>query len=84
MLPANTPCYVIDYPSGRFGFVGMIPAVLGDVVAATRDDIMAGRAFTRPSDGATVTLKFPSFESQDAAIAFAADRGVTVKLPSKG
>lgn len=33
--------HVIDFPSGRFGFVGTVPAELNDKVYATREAAIA-------------------------------------------
>ena len=76
----NLGVHVIDFPSGRFGFVGTLPAALGNPVTASRADIMAGRAFTAPS-GEVLTMAFPSFETRDAAVAYATARGITVRSP---
>jgi hypothetical protein len=69
---------IIQYPTKRFGYVGSVPPVLGDVVKATTADIMGGRAFTCP-DGTAGTMKFPSFETEAEARTFAASKGVTVR-----
>lgn len=73
----NLGLHVISFPTGRFGFRGTVPGLLGTMVPATTDDIMGGRAFTH--NGKTVTTKFPSFETREAAIQFAKDRGCEVR-----
>jgi hypothetical protein len=75
----NLGVHIIKYPTGRYGYVGTLPAILGDAVRATSADIMGGRAETSPIDGQAYTLKFPSFETAAAARAYAADRGITAK-----
>lgn len=55
--------HIIQYPTGRWGFVGSLPPALGDMVPATTADIMGGRAYTGPT-GETVTIKFPSFATK--------------------
>ena len=66
---------IIQFPSGRFGFVGNLPAPLGDKVSATKEDVMAGRAW-RDEDGTTVTIKFPSFTTREEAIEHMRSRGL--------
>ena len=44
MLNFNGITHLIQYPSGRFGYVGSVPTSLSDMVPATVSDIMAGRA----------------------------------------
>jgi len=73
----NLGVHVHRFPSGRFGFVGTLPASLGDAVLATRNDVMAGRAF-RGGDGRIMTIKFPTFKTERAALAFARARVVEV------
>ena len=63
----NLGVHIIQYPTGRWGFVGTLPTSLGFVVEATTADIMAGRAETNPFDGKAYTVKFPSFASQGEA-----------------
>lgn len=76
----NLGVHVIPYQNGRWGFVGTLPTVLGEAVRATTEDIMAGRAETNPHDGEAYTLKFPSFDTAEEAVAFAAKRGITAKV----
>ena len=75
----NLGVHIIQYPTGRFGFVGTLPGILGDIVPATTADVMGGRAHEHPHTGEIVTIKFPSFETRDAAIAHATSRGVAVR-----
>ena len=73
----NLNLHIIQFPSKRYGFVGTVPAALGDITVATVSDIMGGRAFDR--NGETVTVKFPSFTTRDEAVAHAATRGFEVR-----
>jgi len=70
--------HVIQFPSKRWGFVGTLPAALGDVVPASTADVMGGRAYTAP-DGQIVTVKFPSFATEAEARAHTAARGVACR-----
>lgn len=74
----NFGLHIIQYPSGRFGYVGSVPTALATLVPATMDDIRAGRAFTG-EDGKTMTWKFPVFKTREAAVAFAQEHGFTVR-----
>lgn len=71
----NYGLHVIQFPSGRFGYAGSIPSNLGELVPAGVSDVMAGRVCGRAADGTLVTVKFPSFETRDDAIAHATGRG---------
>ena len=63
----NFGVHIIQYPSGRFGFVGSLPSCLG-VPATSFADAMAGR-----------TVQFPSFDTRKDAIDHAAKFGVKVQ-----
>ncbi len=73
----NLGIHFIQYPTGRFGFVGTLPYELGSEVKASGDDIRAGRFTTKNEDGETVTIKFPTFETIQEAINHADARGVS-------
>lgn len=73
----NLGLHVIQYPTGRFGFVGNVPAALGQHVPATTADVTGGRAFE--VDGQILTIKFPSFDTRDDAIGFAQSLGFASK-----
>lgn len=68
--------HVIQAPSGRFVFVGDIPAKLCTKVPATKGDVMGGRAFRE--GGELLTYKAPSYATREDAIAAAAGIGVKV------
>ena len=63
----NLGVHVIQFPSGRYGFVGTLPSSLG-IPATSAADAMSGRK-----------TKFPSFETRQDAIDHAASQGVTVR-----
>jgi hypothetical protein len=73
--------YVIEFPSGRFGYVGSIPTALGSEVPADRSAIMGGRAH-RDATGQLVEWSFPSFATEVEAITYAAERGFTAAVPA--
>lgn len=64
----NLGLHVIQFPSKRFGFVGHIPGELGVAVKPTKEDIMAQRTHY-DREGNVWTMKFPSFETRDEAVA---------------
>lgn len=70
----NLPLCVIQFPTGRYGFVGGIPLALGTLVPATPSDVMGGRAI-RDDAGSLVAPKFPTFETGNEAVEFAKFRG---------
>ena len=70
----NLGLHVIKFPTGRYGFVGSIPAALGQEVPASRSAVMGQRSFYSAS-GELVEMKFPAFDTQTAAREFAASKG---------
>jgi len=71
---SNLGLHVIQFPSKRFGFVGSIPAALGTEVPASRAAVMGGRSFYNAA-GELVEIKFPVFDTEAEARAFAASKG---------
>lgn len=68
---------VIKNPAGTYSYVGSIPTVLGTEVSATKSDIM-GQRWHKNEAGETVTWKFPVFQSESEAIAYATSKGVQI------
>ncbi len=61
--------HVIQCPTGRFIFRGMVSAALGVVVDADRSAVLGGRTIDeRSATGAVQMIKFPTFASRAAAI----------------
>lgn len=67
----NLGCHLMHFPSGRYGYVGTIPTVLGEQMPASTSAVLGGRAFTN-LEGALVEWKFPTFATADEARAHAA------------
>ena len=72
-----TTCHLINYPTGRWGFVGHIPASLCRVIPAEPADIIAGRAYPCPC-GKLITSKANTYASKKEAIQAAKLAGVEV------
>ena len=72
---ANVSLHIIEFPSGRFGYVGSIPTDLGEKVPADRAAILGQRAFSDPETNEPIMWKAPTFETVEAAITHAKDRG---------
>jgi hypothetical protein len=70
----NLGLHVIKFPSGKFGFVGSIPAALGYDVPADTSAVMGGRSYTNAA-GDLVERKFPVFDTEQAARDFAKSKG---------
>jgi hypothetical protein len=70
----NYGLHIIQFPSGRYGFVGSIPSTLGTEIPASTAAIMGGRAY-RNKQGAIVELTFPVFATETEAREFAASKG---------
>ncbi len=73
----NLGCHVNKFPSGRWGYVGTLPTILAQEIPASTSAVMGGRAH-RDANGAIMEWKFPTFETRDEAVAFAAARNVTL------
>ncbi len=73
----NLGTHLINYPTGRWGYVGTLPLVLATIVDPTKDDIMAGRYVTDPT-GKARGYKFPRFDTEAEAREFAETKNVTL------
>jgi len=69
--------HVIRHPSGRWGFVGTLPAALGYPAQPTTSDIMGGRVW-HDAQGNAYTMKFPTFDSEMDARNHAEGKGVGI------
>jgi hypothetical protein len=68
--------HVVEFPSGRFGYVGSIPTILADIVPADTSAIMGQRWF-KDKTGEAMMYKFPSFATKQEAIDFALEHNCT-------
>ena len=75
----NLGLHTNQFPSGKWGFVGSIPVSFGAMVKADTADVMGGRAFHHPDTGELVRWKFPVFETEVQAIAFASSKGFSIQ-----
>ena len=71
-----TNCHIIKFPSGRWGYVGSIPLVLGELVPADTPAVLGCR--TTPGENGPMMFKAKTFETQNEARNFAAIQGVTL------
>ncbi len=71
----NLSLHIIEFPSGRFGYVSSVPTDLCDQVPADRAAILGQRAFSDPNTNQSMMWKAPSFATLEDAIAHAKDRG---------
>lgn len=78
-----TNLHTIKAPSGKFIFVGMVPAALMVEQDATKSDVMGGRAYRR-DNGTLATRRTRSFNTEAEALAYAAVAGFECKVPVKG
>ena len=72
---AHVSLHIIQFPSGRFGYVGSVPTDICEPVPADRAAILGQRAFSDPETNKPMMWKAPSFETVEAAITHAKDRG---------
>ena len=70
--------HVIKNPTGTYSYVGDIPYCLGKLVRASKSDIMGGRVVQKIDD-VPFTIKFPVFETRQAAVDYARGNGCYVK-----
>ena len=82
MFGVKMSCHVIQFPSGRFGYVGSIPTNLGKEVPATTNDILGCRTH-KNKQGESVVWKFPVFDSAEQALDYAESRGVAALWQNK-
>lgn len=71
--------HVIDFPSGRFGYVGSIPIDCCRRLKADRSAILGGRAIREGEE--LVEYRTMTFETQQEAIDHAVSCGHEPKLP---
>ncbi len=69
----NLGLHVIQYPSGRFGYVGTVPDAIAYEPGATQEQINNGKQF-----GERFGPKKITFSSQEEATKYAKDRGFDV------
>lgn len=70
------PLCIIRFPSGRYGYVGSIPTALGLEIPASTAAVMGCRTH-RNAANEIVEWKFPVFDTDAAARAFAVEKGFT-------
>lgn len=75
----NVGLFIINNPSGTFGFVGNIPTVICDIVPAKKSDVLGGRAFYN-NDNQLVTAKSPSFKDFNDAVTHVEKFGVEYEI----
>ena len=74
--------HIIRYPSGRFGYVGRVPEILameGCAEDAANAKVVGMTIAQGIAKRAGRTLKNRSFETYDAAVAFAQSHGFKIK-----
>jgi len=75
----NLPLYVIKNPKGTYSYAGKIPTSLGEKVKANQSDVAGGRAFWNDDKTKLLTVKFPTFETEQMAIDHAKAHGITCR-----
>lgn len=78
----NLGLHIHQFPSGKYGFVGSIPTTFATIVPADTSAVMGGRAW-RDDTGAIVMYKFPLFDTESDAHAFAASKGFITRNSHK-
>jgi hypothetical protein len=71
-----TSCHAIKFPSGRWGYVGSIPLVLGELVPADRSAVLGCR--TIRGENGPMMFKAKTFETETEARDYATIQGVTL------
>lgn len=80
MIENKASLSVIEFPNGKFGYVGSVPLVLGSPIPASKSAIMGGRSYVA-EDGNSYEWKFPNFDTQEEALTFARNKGFEPKTP---
>ena len=70
----NLGLHVIHNPAGTYSYVGSLPVTLARSVPATMSDTLGGRSF-RGENGELCAYKFPVFQTEADAVAFAKSHG---------
>lgn len=73
----NLGTHVLQFPSGKWGFVGTLPIALGELRPATSSDVLGCRAWRDEQDN-LVAPHFPAFPSEQDARDHAAACGVSL------
>lgn len=69
--------HIIQYPSGKFGFVGSVPETLGFYTEDIKQaDVLSGRV--KEIGGVRKALRFPSFDTKQDAVNYAFRKGVEI------
>ena len=74
----NLGLHVMQFPSGKWGYRGSVPSILGTEVPATTNDILGCRTH-RDANGKPAVWNFPVFETCSAAVEFAKARGCEIR-----
>ena len=69
-------CHIIKFPSGKWGYVGVIPLCLGELVPADRSAVLGCR--TIPGENGSMMCKVKTFETETEARNYATIQGVTL------
>lgn len=68
--------HIIKFPSGKYGYVGSIPIILGTEIPANRAAVMGCRSHWNADKTELLEWKFPVFDTEEAAREFAASKGL--------
>lgn len=79
MFGGKIGLHVIQFPSGRFGYVGSVPASCCKRIQADRSAILGCRAIREGDE--LVEYRTMVFETQKEAISHAKSCGYEAKLP---
>ena len=71
-----TNCHILKFPSGRWGYVGSIPLVLGELVPADTPAVLGCR--TIPGENGPMMFKAKTFKTENEARNYATIQGVTL------
>jgi len=82
MFGKKLSLHVIQFPTGRYGYVGSIPKDCCRRLLADKSAIMGQRAVREGDD--LVEYRTMTFETEQEAIDYAMERGYEPKLPVKG
>jgi hypothetical protein len=82
LFGGNLGLHLDHFPSGKWGYVGSVPAALTNIVPATKDDVMGGRAFKNDKDD-LVAPRHMAFNSPIEALENARALGFEPKVSER-
>lgn len=72
----NLGTHIMQFPTGKWGYVGSIPLELGELILADTAGILGCRVVGHDSEGKPLMFKSPLFTTEEQAREHAKNKGV--------